>query len=216
VAHAGLDGRADLLENAGACFGAGYGARSFDETSIAFHVQKTRRVKPTTIPRPMPDATAAQVSIALGVKGPTCTHNNACVSSSMAIDEAIRAIRDGYLNCVIAGGAQASLSEPVLCNWGAMAVLASEHPDGPGASVRPFDQARTGFALGEGAAVLVLECEDHAQARGAKPLAQIVGYGASSDAFNIAQPSEDGQARALIATLADAGIPASERRTLRL
>lgn len=209
VAHAGLDGRADLLREAGIYFGAGYGAQSFDETNVAFHDRKTRRVKPTTIPRVMPNATAGQVSMDLGVMGPACTHSNACVSSSMAIGEAFRAIRDGYVDCVLAGGAQASLSEPVLCGWGAMAVLADEHPDGPGASLRPFDQARTGFVLGEGAAVLVLESEEQARARGAVPLAELVGYGASSDAFNLTQPSEDGQARAMAATLADAGVPAS-------
>lgn len=208
LAHAGLTDAPDLLSKAGVYMGCGIGgAETYEYGYEMYYAGRARRVKPTTVPRVMPSAAAAHISMGFGIKGPSQTYSVACASSAAAIGEAYRAIRDGYLDCVIAGGTEAMLSGAVVIAWEAMGVLAKEHPDGPGASVRPFDVARTGFALAEGAGVLILESERHAQARGAARLGEIVGYGAASDAHNLTQPSRDGQVRAMRAALADGGLP---------
>lgn len=208
LAQAGLTEEAGLLADAGVYMGCGLGgALTHEQGNETYFLKRTRRVKPTTVPRIMANAAAAHISMGFGIKGPSLTYSVACTSSSAAIGEAFRAIRDGYLECAVAGGAEAMITETALVAWAAMAVLAKEHPDGPGASVRPFDRARTGFALGEGAAVLILETEERARERGAVPLGEIVGYGTSSDAHNLTQPSQEGQARCIRAALADAAIP---------
>jgi len=208
LSQAGLVDRSDLLSDAGVYMGCGLGGASTYEFGYQMYfTSSTRRVKPTIVPRVMPNAPAAHISMVFGIKGPSLTYSVACTSSATAIGEAYRAIRDGHLECVVAGGAEAMLAEAVLIAWEAMGVIAKEHPDGPAASVRPFDAARTGFALGEGAAVLILESDERVTERGAVPLGEILGYGTSSDAFNLTQPSRDGQVRAMRAALADAGLP---------
>lgn len=207
LAQAGLTEGADLLADAGVYMGCGLGGGlTHEQGNETYFLKRTRRVKPTTVPRIMANASAAHISMGFGIKGPSLTYSVACTSSAAAIGEAFRAIRDGYLECAVAGGAEAMITETALVAWASMAVLAKEHPDGPAASVRPFDRARTGFALGEGAAVLVLETEERARERGAVPLGEIVGYGTSSDAHNLTQPSREGQARCMRAALAEAGI----------
>lgn len=206
LADAGLIGRAELLRDAGLYFGASYGATALDEVFENFYARKSKRNKPTVVARTMPNATAAHLSMQHGILGPAYTYSVACASSAIAIGEAFRAVRDGYLEVAVAGGTQATALDAILCGWEAMSVLAKEHPDGPAASVRPFDVARSGFAIGEGAAALILECESRVLARGGTPIAELVGYGASSDAFNITQPLQAGQARCMTAAMADAGI----------
>ena len=111
-----------------------------------------------------------------GILGPSLTYSIACSSSAMAIGEAFRAIRDGYLDCVLAGGAESMVNDGTIVAWEALGVLAKEHPDGPAASSRPFAKDRTGFVLGEGAATLVLEAAEAVEARGGQPIAEIVGF----------------------------------------
>jgi len=208
LAQAGLAGRADLLAEAGVYMGCGLGgAATYEHGYEVYFLKNTRRVKPTIVPRVMPNAPAAHISMAFGIRGPSITYSVACTSSATAIGEAYRAVRDGYLDCVVTGGAEAMLAEAVIIAWEAMGVVAKEHPDGPAASVRPFDKARTGFALAEGAAVIVIESEERVRQRGATPLGEIVGYGASSDAFNLTQPSQLGQVRSMRDALRDAGVP---------
>ena len=207
LAQAGLTERADVLADAGVYMGCGLGgASTYEHGYEAYFVKVTRRVKPTVVPRVMPNAPAAHISMGFGIRGPSLTYSVACTSSASAIGEAYRAIGDGYLECVVAGGTEAMLCDAVVIAWDAMGVLAKEHPDGPAASVRPFDAGRSGFALAEGAAVLILESEERVRERGVAPLGEIVGYGTSSDAFNLTQPSREGQVRAMRAALADAGI----------
>jgi len=209
LGQAGLDQHDETLSAAGIYMGCGLGgAESHEEGYDEYHRRSSRKVRPSIVPRVMANAPAAHISMTWGIRGPSHTFSVACSSSAAATGEAFRAIRDGYLDCALAGGAEAMLCAPILVAWEAMGVIAKEHPDGPAASVRPFDLARTGFALAEGAGVLVLEAEEHARARGATPLGEVVGYGATSDAFNLTQPSMEGQAQAMKAALADAGIDA--------
>jgi 3-oxoacyl-[acyl-carrier-protein] synthase II len=154
----------------------------------------------------MASAPAGHISMRYKICGPTLTYSVACASSAIAVGEAFRALRDGYLDCAIAGGTESMMNDGTIAAWEALTVLAKEHTDGPAASSRPFDKGRTGFVLGEGAAMLVLETEDAMRTRGAQPIAEIVGYGASSDAQNLTQPAADGQVRAMRAALADARV----------
>lgn len=208
LAQAGLEGEARLLSDAGIYMGCSLGgAETYEYGHERYFLGTVRRVKPTVVPRVMPNAAAAHISMGFGIRGPSHTYSVACTSSAAALGEAFRAVRDGYLDCVVAGGTEAMLTPGVIIAWEAMGVIAREHADGPRASVRPFDQARTGFALAEGAAVLILESEEHALGRGARSLGEIVGYGASSDAFNLTQPSLEGQVRAIRNALFEAGLP---------
>jgi 3-oxoacyl-(acyl-carrier-protein) synthase len=207
LAQAGLTGRTDLLATAAVYMGCGLGgAQTYEHGYESYFTKNSRRQKPTIVARVMPNAPAAHISMAFGIRGPSLTYSVACSSSAIAIGEACRAVRDGYLDCVVAGGAEAMLAEAVVVAWESMGVIAKPHPDGPAASVRPFDAARTGFALAEGAAVLILESEERVRERGATPIGEIVGYGSSSDAFNLTQPSREGQVSSMRAALADAGV----------
>ncbi len=207
--QSGLIGRGDILKSAGLYWGACYGATALDEVFEKFYARHSIRNKPTVVARTMPNATPAHLSMQHGIQGAACTYSVACASSAIAIGEAFRAVRDGYLSCAVTGGVQATMLDPILAGWEAMTVLAKEHPGGAAASVRPFDAARSGFALGEGAAAVVLESEEQLRARGGTAIAELVGYGASSDAFNITQPSQDGQVRSMAAALHDAGVEPS-------
>ena len=165
-----------------------------------------KRLRAASTPMIMASGPASHISMQYGITGPTVTYSIACVSSAVAIGEAFRAIRHGYLDTALAGGAEAQLNAGALAGWRELSVLASEHVTGAEASSRPFDAQRTGLVLGEGSIVLVLESESAARARSAEPLAEIVGYGVSSDAYNLTEPSPDGQARAMRLALEDASI----------
>jgi len=145
-----------------------------------------------------------------GIVGPAHTYSIACASSTVSVGEAFRALRDGYLDVALAGGAEAMLNDGSVAAWERLGVLARPHAQGDHASSRPFDLERTGFVLGEGAVVLALETEDRVAARGVRPIAEVVGYGTSSDAFNLTEPSIEGQERAMRAALADGRIEPDE------
>ena len=185
------------------------GSEVFEDSYRIFFVRQSRRMKPSTVPLIMANAPASHVSMLYGLRGPTQSYSVACASSTISIGEAFRALRDGYVDVALAGGAESMMNDGTVCAWSALSVLARPHPDGAHASSRPFDKDRTGFVLGEGGVMLVLETEERAAARGAKPIAEIVGYGASSDAFNLTEPQADGQERAIRAALADAGVEPS-------
>jgi 3-oxoacyl-[acyl-carrier-protein] synthase II len=191
--------------HAGIHMGCGLGgSQAIQDAYAAYHVRRSRKVKPTSVPLIMPNAPASHISMRFGVLGPSSTYSVACASSAIAIGEAFRAVRDGYLDQALAGGSEAMLNDGSIVAWDSLSVLAKEHPDGPAASSRPFAADRTGFVLAEGAAVLVLESKDAMRARGAQPLAEVVGFGASSDAHNLTQPALDGQVRAMRCALEDA------------
>ena len=166
-----------------------------------------RRLRAASTPMIMASGPASNISMTYGITGPSVTYSIACVSSAVAIGEAFRAIRHGYIDTALAGGAEAQLNTGTLAAWRELSVLAKEHEAGVEASSRPFDNQRTGLVLGEGSVVLVLESERAAQTRGAEPLAEIVGYGISSDAYNLTEPCPNGQARAMRLALEDASVP---------
>jgi 3-oxoacyl-[acyl-carrier-protein] synthase II len=160
-----------------------------------------RAVSPHFVPMMMPNAAAGTIAIRIGARGPGFSVSSACATGGHAIGEGMRMIDRGEADAVIAGGTEAALTGLCIAAFRRMGALSRE-----GVS-RPFDAGRDGFVMGEGAAVLVLEREEHARARGAEIFARIAGYGASNDAFHITQPDENGRGakQAMLATLKDAG-----------
>lgn len=203
--HAGLLSGDTDLSTTGVYLGCALGgAQTIEESYQRYFVKKTRLARPTTVPLIMPNAPAGHISMRYKLHGPSQTYSIACSSSSTAIGEAFRAIRDGYLERVVSGGTESMLNDGSVACWEALTVLAKEHHEGAHASCRPFAKDRSGLVLGEGAAVLILESEVLVTARGVQPLAEIVGYGASSDAHNLTQPAAEGQVRAMRTALDDA------------
>jgi 3-oxoacyl-[acyl-carrier-protein] synthase II len=182
------------------------GLITLQENCESFLARGERGVSPNFVPMMMPNAAAGAVAIRHGLHGPGFSIASACATGSHAIGEGMRMIERGAADVVVAGGTEAALTSLCIAAFRRMGALSSS-----GIS-RPFDARRDGFVMGEGAGVLIIEREEHAAARGATVYGRIVGYGASSDAFDMVQPDEDG-AGALIAmraALADAGAGAGE------
>jgi 3-oxoacyl-[acyl-carrier-protein] synthase II len=170
-----------------------------------------RRVSALMVPMMMPNAAAGQIAIQYGIHGPAFALASACATGNNAIGEAAERIRHGAAEVMICGGGESvmhPLAQAAFANMGA----ASQRNDEPERASRPFDADRDGFVMGEGAAVLILESMDHAQKRGGRILAEIIGYGASSDAFHITAPDEEGAgaARSMEDALTGAGIRPEE------
>jgi 3-oxoacyl-[acyl-carrier-protein] synthase II len=187
------------------------GLQSYQE---CYHVLLTRgpdRVSPFSIPSIIPNMGAGWVSIELGTKGPLMSQCTACAASNMAIGDAMDEIRIGRADVMFAGGTEAPITEVGIAGFDAMRAL-SRRNDDPQHASRPFDKERDGLVMGEAAAVLVLEELEHAQARGAKIYAELVGYGISSDASHMTEPDPTGEnpARAMTMALADAGVDRTE------
>ncbi len=200
IAAAGIQWTKELRESTaivtGSCAG---GLTTEDDGFLNLYRNNIPRVNPLTIPRGMENAAASRISLETGVVGPTFTISTACSSSNHAIGQAFWMVRSGAAEMAITGGSEAVFSFGFLKAWEAMRVVS---PD----TCRPFSKDRRGLILGEGASMLVLEPLDAARARGASILGEIIGFGMSSDAFHITQPSPDGAARAMRAALSDAGI----------
>jgi 3-oxoacyl-[acyl-carrier-protein] synthase II len=169
------------------------------------------RVNPFSIPQIIPNMGAGWVSMYLGTRGPLSSQCTACAASNMAIGEAADAIRLGRADVMLAGGTEAGITRVGIAGFGAMRAL-SRRNDDPERASRPFDAERDGFVMGEAGAVVVLEGLDHAQARGAKIYAELLGYGLSSDARHVTEPDPTGDnpARAMRMAMADAGINPDE------
>ena len=159
------------------------------------------RVPPLTIPAFMPNAPAGHVAMRHQVLGPVLTYSVACASSAVAIAEAAAAVQRGDLDVAIAGGSEALIVPGVVLAWQAMHTLAGFEPGQAATAVKPFAADRSGFALGEGAAFVVIESAERAQARGARRYATLAGWGLSCDATHLTKPDAAGQARALNAAL---------------
>jgi 3-oxoacyl-[acyl-carrier-protein] synthase II len=152
----------------------------------------SRRVSPFTVPSFLVNLAAGQISIRHGLKGPLGAPVTACAASVQALGDAARLIRAGEADVVVAGGAEACIHRVSLASFAAARALSTAFNDTPSAASRPFDAARDGFVMGEGAAILVVESLDHALARGASPIVEIVGYGTSADAYHMTAGPEDG------------------------
>jgi len=165
---------------------------------------------PLSVPRMMSNAAAAAVSMRYGLRGASNTYCVACASSAVAIGEALRAIRHGYLDAAIVLGTEAMLTPGTLMAWNALRVMAKPDPIDASRSCRPFAQNRSGFVLGEGAAALVLESQARARQRSAPVLAELGGYGCSSDAEHLTAPTVLGQVAAMRQALEEAQLAPQE------
>ncbi|AZO86631.1 beta-ketoacyl-ACP synthase II [Stutzerimonas stutzeri] len=167
-----------------------------------------RRLSPFTIPSFLVNLAAGHVSIQHGFKGPLGAPVTACAAGVQAIGDAARMIRAGEADIAVCGGTEAAIDRVSLAGFAAARALSSAYNETPERASRPFDSGRDGFVMGEGAGLLVIESLDHALARGAKPLAELVGYGTSADAYHLTAGPEDGSGarRAMSLALAQAGV----------
>ncbi|MCD6415305.1 MAG: beta-ketoacyl-ACP synthase II [Planctomycetes bacterium] len=208
IGQARLDFDREDRSRIGAFIGTGIGGLHEIESQHTRLVKSgPRRTSPLMIPKLMTNAAAGQVAMRYNIHGPSMSISSACASSSHAIAEAVQSIRWGTVDVQLCGGSEAALTPLGLSGFQQMKALSTRNDDPPGAS-RPFDASRDGFVMAEGAAILILEDLDHARARAAEPLAEIAGYGASSDAYHITLPEPEGKGAALAMrnALADAGL----------
>lgn len=212
VADAGLSFGDENHRRIGVIIGTGIGGVvTLLENYDVMQERGPRRVSPFTIPMLMPNAASGAVAIAYGLQGPNFSLSSACATGSNAIGEAAETIRRGDADAMICGGSEAGihlLSMAAFCNMKAVSTRNAE----PERASRPFDAERDGFVLGEGAGILILESLDNARRRGARIRAELLGYGASADAFHIVAPAEDGKgaAAAMSSALDDAGLDVEE------
>lgn len=204
VEEAGLAGDPVLTQRAAVLLGCGSGGNAtFDAAYERLYARDLAKVHPQTIPGSMISAPASHVAMSLGIHGPAFVLASACASSAHAVGEAMHMIRAGRVDVALAGGSEACLSLGSWVAWNSLGVLA---PD----TCRPFSRERKGMVLGEGAAVLVLEAEEHARARGARVLGELAGYGATSDAAHMTAPDQAGVEAAIRAAHADAAVDCTQ------
>ena len=211
VAQAGLDIAAEP-ERVGVLIGTGMGGmETFEAGTESLLNGGPRRVSPFFVPMLLANMASGNVAIDLGAKGPNFAPVSACAASAHAIGEGMQMIRNGLADVIIAGGAEAPITRMGVAGFGAMGALSTRN-DAPEQASRPFDANRDGFVLAEGAASLVLESLEHALARGATILGEIVGYGITDDANHMVQPAPGGEgaARAMRLAMADAGVTAED------
>ncbi|WP_446742204.1 beta-ketoacyl-[acyl-carrier-protein] synthase family protein [Silvibacterium acidisoli] len=200
VTDSGIEWTPDLRETTAVITGSCLGGRAAEESGYweLFHNGRTR-VQPLTIPLSMSNAGTSHICMQFGIEGPAYTISTACASATHAIGQAFWMVRSGAAPMAIAGGSEAPFFLGGLKAWEAMRVISKD-------TCRPFSAERSGMVLGEGAAMLVLETLDAALARGARPIAEIVGFGMSADASHITQPLATGPMRAMRLAIRDAGL----------
>jgi 3-oxoacyl-[acyl-carrier-protein] synthase II len=205
VKHANLALSDALKPRMGIYLGTGMGgAHSIEEGYVRLYKENLNRLKPFTVLMSMNNAAASAIALEHQITGPNQTFCTACSSSAVAIGEASRLIRHGYVDAMLAGGAESLLTFGTIKAWEALRTMAAEDEMDASRSSKPFSADRTGLVLGEGAAMLVLESFEHATARGATIYAEIAGYGSANDSNHITQPTANGQATTMRAALADA------------
>lgn len=198
VAMAGLSFAGALAGRTAVVLGIGVGGMgTLDDSFHRLYADGAARLHPLTIPRLMFSAPASHVSMEFGLTGPAFTASSACASSGHALGMALMLLRAGLADVAITGGTEASLTFGALKGWEAMRIVSRD-------TCRPFSKDRSGMVLGEGAAALVLETEEHARRRGAEVLAELAGVGMSADARDITAPDPEGAAQAMRMALEDA------------
>ena len=195
------------LDKSGIFWGTGFGgSNTLDNTYQDIYLNTKQRARPFTIIGVMANGAAGLLSMRTGFRGPSLTYSTACASSSHAVGEAFRSIQYGVCERAIAGGAESLFNAGPIKAWEALRTLATPDPDNIASSCKPFSKNRSGFVLGEGAAALILESFESALKRGANILGEVVGYGATTDAMHITRPDSLGQAKAMKACMAEAGV----------
>ncbi len=206
------EGEEDRLRT-GVMIGSGIGGLStIADTTLILKEKGPRRVSPFFIPGSLINLCSGQMSIRYGFKGPNHAVVTACSTGAHAIGDAMRLIRWGDADVMVAGGAEAAICELGIAGFNACKALSTGFNDAPERASRPYDRDRDGFVMGEGAGVVVLEELEHAKARGAKIYAEVVGYGLSGDAYHITSPAPDGDGgyRSMQAALNSAGLAPSD------
>jgi 3-oxoacyl-(acyl-carrier-protein) synthase len=207
IASAGIEWTDETRASTGVFLGTGMGgSTTTDEGYATLYRDGSDRIKPFTVLTAMNNAAGAWIGLEHKLAGPNLTYSTACSSSAVAVGEAWLRVRSGAAPFALAGGAEAPLTLGTLKAWEALKTLASEDPDDPSASCKPFARDRSGLVLGEGAAVVVLEEWEHARRRNAEIFGELVGYGLATDIAHITRPSVEGQAAALELALASARI----------
>jgi nodulation protein E len=200
----GLELTAALRDRGAVVCGSAVGGQTAIEAGFEdLYVSDRGRVHPLTIPKTMANAGSSQISMELGITGPTYTVSTACSSANHAIGQAFRLVRDGYADIAVTGGSEAPFTIGMLKSWEAMRVIS---PD----TCRPFSKDRRGMILGEGGGMMIIETFEAAQARGARIYAELCGLGMSSDAHHLTQPTVEGPARAMRDALREGGIAPEE------
>lgn len=209
VADAGLPSSMPEPERAGVVFGTAIGGlERFDEGIVILRSQGVERVNPFVIPSGIPNLPAFMISRQFQCLGPSCTITTACATGTQAVGEASEYIRRGAADIVVAGGVEALIRDYAIGGFSAMRALPVNFNDNPQAASRPFDAKREGFVFSEGAGVLILESLEHAQTRGARIYAEIIGQASSADGYHVAAPDPEaaGPKRAMRWALEDADL----------
>jgi 3-oxoacyl-[acyl-carrier-protein] synthase II len=197
-------------DEVGVFFASGIGGiGTLSEQLDVLRARGPGRISPFLIPAMITNLAAGHISIISGARGPSLCTTSACASSAHAIGEAAETIRRGWVKAIIVGGSEATVTPIGVAGFNAMRALSTRN-DSPQTASRPFDASRDGFVMGEGGAALILEDYEHAVSRGARILAEMVGYGASSDAVHITSVDEGGVARALRLALKHGGVRPEE------
>lgn len=211
IKNSGIDLEKEDLDRFGVMLGSGIGGFETIEAECSkLATGKSKRVTPFFIPMAIINLGAGNVAIKYGLRGPCTSAVTACATGTNNIGDAFRTIKHGYADVMLAGGAEASITRLAISGFHSMKALNSNN-DPERASI-PFDKERNGFVMGEGAGVLILESLEHAVARGANIIAELVGYGSTCDAYHITSPAPDGSgaARAMKDAMAEGGIKPEE------
>jgi 3-oxoacyl-[acyl-carrier-protein] synthase II len=206
---AGLSVTDQNAERVGVVIGSGIGGLQTLEDQVRILVEKgPSRVSPFLVPMMIGNMASGHVSILTGAKGPNSCTTTACASSAHALGDSLEILRRGAADVMITGGAEAGVVPVSIAGFANMKAMASNFNDNPTAASRPFDANRSGFVIGEGAGILILETLEHAEARGAPIYAELAGYGMTADAYHMSSPPPDGNgvARALSYALKNAGL----------
>jgi len=200
----------DNADDVAVVYGSGIGGiQTLLTESAVLDKRGPRRVSPFTVPMMLPDTATGQIAIQFGIRGPNLCTVTACASSTNAIGEAFEMIRAGRVSAVVAGGCESPITRFTVAAFHNMGATSTRNEDPQGAC-RPFDKDRDGFVSGEGAATLVLESLESAQARGARIYAEVLGYGATCDAHHITAPNQNGPAMAMRVALRQSGLAPSK------